>query len=165
MKELSANYQVGSVLITKLTPFEAIRQNYLVDEMKELQSYLVGAGFLLLNIFLGLLGTFWFRTQQRRSEIALMMALGASKRAMFTRLMSEGMLLLAVVTPLAMVIDFNIAYAELTPSWYLTSYSVGRFFICASSTFALIALMIFLGIWFPARKAMRIQLAETLHED
>ena len=165
MKELSANYQVGSILITKLTPFEAIRQNYLVDEMKELQSYLVGAGFLLLNIFLGLLGTFWFRTQQRRSEIALMMALGASKRAMFTRLMSEGMLLLAVVTPLAMVIDFNIAYAELTPSWYLTSYSVGRFFICTFSTFALIALMIFLGIWFPARKAMRIQLAETLHED
>ena len=165
MKELSANYQVGSVFITKLTPFEAIRQNYQIDEMNELRNYLVGAGFLLLNIFLGLLGTFWFRTQQRRSEIALMMALGASKRAMFMRLMSEGLLLLAVVTPLAMVIDFNIAYAELTPSWYLTSYSVGRFFICASSTFALIALMIFLGIWFPARKAMRIQLAETLHDD
>ena len=165
MKELSANYQVGSVFITKLTPFEAIRQNRHVDEMKDLQSYLVGAGFLLLNIFLGLLGTFWFRTQQRRAEIALMMALGASKRAMFTRLMSEGLLLLAVVTPLAMVIDFNIAYAELTPSWHFSSYSVGRFFICTFTTFALIALMIFLGIWFPARKAMKIQLAETLHED
>ena len=38
----------------------------------------MGMGFLLLNIFLGLLGTFWFRTQQRRSEIALHKAHGAT---------------------------------------------------------------------------------------
>ena len=161
----AAHYRVGNVFILKATPFEAIRHNFQLDDMNELRNYLVGAGFLLVNIFLGLLGTFWFRTHQRRAEIALMMALGASKRAMFIRLMSEGMLLLVVVTPLAMLIDFNIAYAELTPSWYFSTYSVGRFFICTFSTFALIALMIFLGIWFPARKAMRIQLAETLHED
>ena len=133
--------------------------------MNELRNNLVGAGFLLVNIFLGLLGTFWFRTQQRRAEIALMMALGASKRVMFVRLISEGILLLAVVTPLALIINFNIAYAELTPLWNLTSLSVGRFFISAFIAFALMLLMIILGIWFPARKAMKIQLAEALHED
>ena len=51
----------------------------------------MGMGFLLLNIFLGLLGTFWFRTQQRRSEIALHKVHGASDMSIFTRLISEGL--------------------------------------------------------------------------
>ena len=165
MKEAAVQYRVGNVFITKITPFESLRRSFQLDEMNALRNNLVAAGFLLVNIFLGLLGTFWFRTQQRRSEIALMMALGASKREMFIRLISEGIFLLAIVTPLAMLIDFNIGYAELTPSWNFLHVSIGRFFICSSITFALMALMILLGIWFPARKAMDIQLAETLHED
>ena len=165
MKEAAAQYRVGNIFITKITSFESIRHSFQLDEMNALRNNLVAAGFLLVNIFLGLLGTFWFRTQQRRSEIALMMALGASKRDMFIRLISEGIFLLAIVTPLAMLIDFNIGYAELTPSWNFLHVSIGRFFICSSITFALMALMILLGIWFPARKAMDIQLAETLHED
>lgn len=31
-------------------------------------------GFLLLNILLGIVGTFWFRTQHRRAESALRIA-------------------------------------------------------------------------------------------
>lgn len=58
----------------------------------------MGMGFLLLNIFLGLLGTFWFRTQQRRSEIALHKAHGASDMSIFVRLISEGLLLLLLIT-------------------------------------------------------------------
>jgi putative ABC transport system permease protein len=165
MKEADTQYRVGNLFITKIRSFESIRYSFQLDDMNALRNNLVAAGFLLVNIFLGLLGTFWFRTQQRRSEIALMMALGASKREMFIRLISEGIFLLAIVTPLAMLIDFNIGYAELTPSWNFSSVSAGRFFICSSITFALMALMILLGIWFPARKAMDIQLAETLHED
>ena len=165
MTEASKQYCVGNIFMFKVTSFETIRQNFQLTEMNYTRKDLVGVGFLLVNVFLGLLGTFWFRTHQRRAEIALMMAFGGSKRAMFKRLMSEGLLLLVVVTPLAMLINFNIAYAELTYSWNFTFYSVERFFICVFSTFALIALMILLGIWFPARKAMKIQLAETLHDD
>ena len=72
----------------------------------------MGIGFLLLNNFLGLLGTFWFRTQQRRSEIALHKAHGATDRAIFSRLLSEGILLLAIVTPVALLIDYNLAHLE-----------------------------------------------------
>jgi putative ABC transport system permease protein len=45
--------------------------------MNDMGVYLVGGAFLLLNIFLGILGTFWFRTQQRKGEIALFKALAA----------------------------------------------------------------------------------------
>ena len=45
--------------------FADIRRNYQQSYMNQLRNYCIGMGFLLLNIFLGLLGTFWFRTQQR----------------------------------------------------------------------------------------------------
>ena len=66
-------------------------------------------GFLLLNIFLGLLGTFWFRTQQRKGEMALMMAVGGSKQSVFFRLLSEGWLMLLLVTPLVYWCRFTIS--------------------------------------------------------
>ena len=35
--------------------------------------------FFSFNVFIGLMGTFWFRTRHRRSEIALRMAMGSSR--------------------------------------------------------------------------------------
>ena len=50
--------------------------------------------FLLVNVFLGLIGTFWFRTRRRRSEIALRMAMGSTRGGVFRLLIGEGLLLL-----------------------------------------------------------------------
>lgn len=125
----------------------------------------MGMGFLLLNIFLGLLGTFWFRTQQRRSEIALHKAHGATDRAIFIRLLSEGILLLAIVTPVALLIDYNLANLELNSWRNGTTLEWGRLLLCAAISFVLIALMIIIGIGIPARKAMKVQPAEALHDE
>ena len=51
-------------------------------------------GFLLLNILLGIVGTFWFRTQHRRAESALRIAVGSSRIQLWQRLNKEGLLLL-----------------------------------------------------------------------
>lgn len=165
MKDAPTQYRVGNLFIAKVTPFSQIRYAFQLDDANEMRNYLVGMGFLLVNIFLGLLGTFWFRTGHRRAEMALMMAVGSTKRDVFLRLLSEGCLLLALVTPLAWIADYYIAAAELTPFWYFSSFSVGRFAICTSITFGLIVWMILAGIWFPARRAMQIQPAEALHEE
>ena len=37
--------------------------------------------------------------------------------------------------------------------------------LCAAMTFGIIALMIVVGIWYPARKAMSVQPAEALHAE
>ena len=125
----------------------------------------MGMGFLLLNIFLGLLGTFWFRTQQRRSEIALHKVHGATDRAIFSRLLSEGLLLLAVVTPIALIVDWNLAHMELNSWRNGTTLEWDRLLFCALISFVLIALMITIGIGIPARKAMKVQPTEALHDD
>ena len=112
-----------------------------------------------------MLGTFWFRTQQRRSEIALHKALGGTNHTIFNRLLSEGLLLLLIATVPAIIIDWNLAHAELNSWMNGTTLETGRFIITVVLTFILIVLMIVIGIGIPARKAMKIQPAEALREE
>ena len=160
-----SQYRIGNIYIADVRSFADIRRSFQQSWMNQLRNYTVGMGFLLLNIFLGLLGTFWFRTQQRRGEIALHKIHGASRGAVFARLLSEGFLLLLIVTIPALVIDFNLAKLELNAWRNGTTLEWDRLLLCAAATFVLIGLMIAIGIWYPARKAMQVQPAEALHDE
>lgn len=155
--------RVGNIFIADIRSFADIRRNFQQSQSNHQRNLYTIMAFLLVNIFLGLLGTFWFRTQQRRSEIALHKAHGATNRMVFTRLVSEGWLLLLIITPLALLVDFNLAHAELNSWRNGTTLEWDRLLICAGISFALMALMIAVGIGIPARKAMKIDPAEALH--
>ena len=158
-------FRIGNLYISEVRSFADIRRNYQQSYANEMRNYIVGMGFLLLNIFLGLLGTFWFRTQQRRGEIALHKAVGATDGAVFNRLMCEGLFLLIVVTIPAVIIDAVLAYFELN-TWYNgTTLEWSRLLLCAVASFVLIAVMIGIGIGIPARRAMKVQPAEALHDE
>lgn len=157
--------RVGNVFISEVLSFENIRRNFQQSWSNEFRNYLMGMGFLLLNIFLGLLGTFWFRTQQRRSEIALHKAHGATDISIFKRLLNEGWLLLLLITPIALVIDYNLASMELNSWRNGTTLEWDRLLLCAGISFFLIALMIAIGIGIPARRAMKVQPADALHNE
>lgn len=158
-------FRIGNVFISEIRSFKDIRRNFQQAWSNDLRNYVMGMGFLLLNIFLGLLGTFWFRTQQRRSEIALHKVHGASDMSIFTRLISEGLLLLLLVTPVALFIDYNLASMELNSWRNGTTLEWERLLLCAAISFLLIGLMIAIGIGIPARRAMKVQPAEALHDE
>lgn len=164
-KDSESQFRVGNLFISEIRSFHDIRRNFQQAWTNDIRNYVMGMGFLLLNIFLGLLGTFWFRTQQRRSEIALHKAHGATDRAIFSRLLSEGLLLLAVVTSIALIIDWNLAHMELNSWRNGTTQEWDRLLLCAGISFVLMALMIIIGIGIPARKAMKVQPAEALHNE
>ena len=119
-------------------------------------------GFLLLTVFLGLLGTFWFRTQQRVREIAMRKVTGAGNRQIFRRLMGEGLIILAIATIPALGLDALLVhygilmYSQITTDIWVTPLTE------AGVVFLLMALMIVAGIYFPARKAMKVEPAEVL---
>jgi putative ABC transport system permease protein len=158
-------FRIGNLYISDIKSFKDIRRSYQQSMMNELRNYTVGMAFLMLNIFLGLLGTFWFRTQQRRGEIALHKAMGATDGAVFGRLMSEGMFLLLIVTVPAVIIDVLLAHFELNSWRNGTTLEWPRMAFCAAATFILIAAMIGVGIGLPARRAMKVQPAEALHDE
>ena len=70
--------------------------------------------FFVFNVFIGLMGTFWFRTRHRRSEIALRMAMGSSRGRIRWQLLGEGLLLLALASIPALMICSNMVMADVT---------------------------------------------------
>lgn len=129
------------------------------------RKYIACMVFMLACVFLGLFGTFWFRTRQRVSEIAIRKVNGASNRSIFARLMTEGILLLLIVTPLAILGDWLICRNELSEYFNGAYFETWRFIATVAATFALLALMIVVSIWYPARKAMKINPAIALKDE
>lgn len=164
MQDADRLYRVGNVYLLDVQSFDHLRYINEFEDVNEVRTNICVLGFLLLNIFLGVIGTFWFRTQHRRREVALRMAMGSTRRAIFLRLMSEGLLLLTLAAIPAVLIAFNIGIAELVDVSKM-AFTGGRFFLAVLLTWLLMALMIIIGIWYPARKAMQLQPAEALHDE
>ena len=119
--------------------------------------------FLLVNIFLGIIGTFWFRTDYRKAEMGLRLAVGSTRTSLFRLLIAEGVILLTLAIIPAGIISFNIGKADLVDVDRM-DFTFVRFICGMLITYLLMAFMIILGIWYPARQAMKIQPAEVLHE-
>ena len=154
---------VGNLFILKVHDYENIRNDFQRGNYNQVQIRFWMMGFLLLNILLGIVGTFWFRTQHRRSELALRVAVGSSRAQLWGRLNNEGIVLLSLAALPAAVICYNIGYLDLTDGYM--EWGTARFLITFAISYFLMALMILAGIWFPARQAIRIQPAEALREE
>ena len=83
MADSESQYRIGNIFISNIYSFKDKRRAYQQQQTNDIRNKVTGMSFLMLNVFLGLLGTFWFRTQQRRSEIALHKVHGATKRMVF----------------------------------------------------------------------------------
>lgn len=164
MNDAARDLRSGNFYIAYVESFDDIRNNYhRADDAAQRNRYVV-MGFLAVNIFLGLLGTFWFRTQTRVPEIAIRMANGASRADIFRRVVGEGELLLLLVTPFAVLLDWLLTHYELVP-WYNGFYDRERFVTCVLISFVSLALMIFLGTAIPALRAAKVQPAIALKEE
>lgn len=164
-RDADKRLRVGNLYISDIQSFYDLRISYQRLKMNTVRNYTAGGLFLMLNIFLGILGTFWFRTQQRRGEIALFKALGSTNHNVFIRQISEGIILLSVATIFATIIDLNLAFANLNAVHDGIYLEPIRFIATVLISYLLTAIMIIVGTWFPARKAMSIQPAEALHEE
>lgn len=165
MDQAETLFHVGNRVLVNVMSFKDIKRIVLHGNNRELTYMLVGMGFLLLNIFLGLFGTFWFRTQQRVSEIAIRKAMGATNWEVCRRLVGEGLLILLVVTPFAVGIDCLLAYFEVNKFFDDSYLSFERMAICAGSAAVLVALMIVAGVWFPASRAEKVDPAIALKDE
>lgn len=117
--------------------------------------------FLLVNVFFGIVGTFWLRTQYRRGEIGLRVALGSSKSQLGGYMYLEGLSLLAMTLPFILLFAANLVYLDKLDSFRMP-LTAGRFLATFGVSYLLMGGMICLGIWLPVRRAVRMEPAEAL---
>ena len=163
-KDMAEQLRLGNLYLLDVQPLSYIRDGYIrsIGVENEVKTRVAVACFLLANIFLGIIGTFWFRTEYRKGEMGLRMALGSTRRQLNSIMVGEGVLLLVLAFIPSLVISFNIAHMDLIDTYQLP-FTWLRFAICGGITFVLIVLMIICGVWYPARSTARLEPAEALH--
>ncbi len=161
MADADKDLRVGNWYVASVDSFDSLKKDYNRQWESDTRNVITCALFLLINIFLGILGTFWFRTQQRTREIALRMVSGATRMDIFRRILGEGQILLLLVTPLAIVFDYLLTINEFT-SWYDGYFDPMHFCVSVLAAWILMALMIAVGIYFPARRSMDISPAAAM---
>ena len=162
LSEMSDRLTVNNLYVFNVREIAEQRKDILREKQNEEKQNNAIVSFVLINVFFGIIGTFWLHTQSRKNEIGLRIALGASRHVTKQHLYMEGLCLLALTIPFVLLFAANMFYYDV-PDTFRIPNSFGRFIVTLGGTYLLIGGMIVLGISLPARKASRMQPAEALH--
>ena len=93
--------------------------------------------------------------------MGLRIALGSTRFSLKGIMIAEGVLLLTLIAVPALLICFNLHVSELTKGFYM-DYTIARFAAGFLITYLVMAVMIILGIWYPAHQMARLEPADAL---
>lgn len=177
MLEKAQLLKSGNFYLKSVTPYRKIEQttSQHFGVTGELRSYTTLFLFFLINIFLCILGSFWYRISKRKSEIGLHMAMGASKKHIRRLFYGEGLVLLTGASFISLLVEVNLVWTGLVGNifWedtrtdisYLTDSSMLVLLICHVLTWIALAACIGLSIAIPLTQTAHLQPADALHED
>ena len=163
-QEMKGQLEIGNFFLADVKPLEAVRDNYLKNRgITSGIQYRIGFSvFFLINIFLAVIGTFWFRIEQRQSEIGLRLAVGSSRRNIRSIMFMESLLLLLIAAIPALLVCINLQKFEFISSEDL-DLTVWRFLGNTFITGGLLVLVIMFGTWYPSFRASKVSPADALH--
>ena len=178
MKEVAPQLKQGNYYLNKLRTFEEVGENLAKSQgiHVKLNTQFALAAFALLCIFLGTLGTFWVRCDDRRQDIGVMRSLGASKTTIIRQFFVETGLLvtLAFVCTLPLLMHYvhesGMYYATITDEpkdsltvWWLEI--VPHFCMVSLLTYAILLLIALLGTYIPVSRAAKVLPADALRDE
>lgn len=164
--DMREQLNIGNFLLSRVVPYTDLRNKlYLTNGVTDAIRYRVAfMVFLIFNIFLGIIGTFWFRNEYRKPEIGLRLAVGATRKQILMMMIGEGWLLLSQVAIPAVIICVNLAKMEFIGT-NIMDITFLRIFFGLLLTYLFMALVILLGAWYPAYLSSRIAPADTLRSE
>ncbi|MDR0845217.1 MAG: ABC transporter permease [Tannerella sp.] len=162
LEEMGDRLTVNNLNVYGVRAIADIRKQLLKNREADRIKRSVVMGFLLVNVFFGIIGTFWLRTQHRRGETGIRIALGANRFTLKAGLYGEGLCLLLLTLPFTLLFMINMQAMDMLDT-YRQAYTLLRFLATFGGTYLIMGAMICLGIWFPVQKTSRIAPAEALH--
>lgn len=161
LQSITDRLTVNNLYVSSVTPLSDLRANVLKSRQDNMKKKSALVGFMLVNVLFGIVGTFWLRTQRRRGEMGLRMALGSAHHQLQELMRIEGLILLLLTIPFVLLFIMNMLYFDM-PDTYRLGYTGWRFALTLAGAYGLMAGMICLGIWMPTRKITQMEPAEAL---
>lgn len=121
--------------------------------------FMIVAGFLIINVALGLFGVLWYNISRRRSEIGLRRAIGASGASVSSQLVTESLILatLSIIVGCFFAMQFPLLNVfDVAADIYIYAIVLSMLFIY---------LLVIACSVYPGRQAAAIHPATALHEE
>ena len=176
-EELRPTLRVGNRYAGTMVDFESVIEEnwYNVTHESKNRFQLFISFFALFCAFLGIVSTFWIRTNDRRGEIGIMRSVGASRRRIIGQFVTEALLLVslafAVALPLIvhLVASNDFAQPLNATNEELTAYSnmfapLPRFAVITAATYFIIAATAVIAAVIPAARACKTDISDALRE-
>jgi putative ABC transport system permease protein len=119
----------------------------------------VVAGFLIINVALGLFGVLWYNINKRKGEIGLRRAVGASGNDVSGQLVGEAL----VLATLSLII--GVFFAVQFPLMNVFDLPANTYLIAMALAIVFIYVLVIICALYPGRQAAAIYPAVALHEE
>lgn len=140
---------------------------YLTSKRKSVNNFalipmiilLIVAGFLIINVALGLFGVLWYNINKRRGEIGLRRAVGATGNSISMQLVGEALVLCTI----SLVIGCFFAFQF--PLLNVFDLPAGIYLIAIALSIVFIYALVTVCAFYPGKQAAAIYPAVALHEE
>lgn len=182
-KEALPRLTAGNIYVSNIRSLTGMHDAQVYDSgaIGQLRTQAVLLIFFLVNIALAVFATFWLRIKKRRSEIGLLISVGATRQNIRNQLITESLLLFGLAAVTGTVILLQILYfkgmavfvqgrgqgaviGEGWPAGFVNNPFV-HFGMVTLLVLLVIGVMVVLGTLLPAQRASRIRPAEALKEE
>ena len=133
--------------------------------------------FFLINLCLGVIGTFWMQTKRRTEESGIMRAFGATKRRIMGMFLAEGFVLTTLSIIITCILYLNYVKTGLgelciplqapqfepDPTWVADKPL--HFCILAGIVYVIICIVVSIGILIPSWNIVRTKPVEALRDE
>ena len=177
-QEVGSQLSIGNFYFDSLKKFSDMSEAYAMASgvTNKLRLQYALTGFALLCIFLGMVGTFWIRSNARREEIGVMRSIGASQRCIVRQFLIEAWLLLTTAFVLVIPFLFYNAYISGMYAVEMRSYFVPNpeywqnrfgfhFSIVLIISYLILLIIAMIGTYIPVVRAARTLPADALRNE
>jgi hypothetical protein len=169
----------GNLFARRVISYEQLLDSTTNSEaMPKLRRGYLSALFFLVNLCLGVIGTFWLQTRSRREEVGVLLSFGGTPGYVIRVLLGEGVLLTLVSSLIGhagyltylhfwgegFTKSFSLNEVRYLDSSWLDTFSTHALGEAGIIT-AILLVVVLIGVYIPARAASRVNPVEALRDE
>ncbi len=174
-QDIAPKLSIGNYYLMQMQSLKKLReyQQNASGSDNTLRYNVLMSGFFLLCTFIGMVGTFWIRSNNRRSDIGMMKSMGCSQSRIIRQFLTESWILTTSSFILAILWRLNVEHsgdffkvdAIHADSPYLIYHPITLFLINSGLTYLIMLAIALIGTYIPVRRAARTLPAESLRDE